>query len=308
MPSRQVDPRPTYAAETVQARLTQGPVDTSIPDVPLMTSTPIPATPTESGPPTPTNSPIPPTETSVPCDRATFDSDVTIPDGTTLSQSESFTKTWRLKNAGTCTWNADYELLFKDGDSMDGPASQQLTTGSIAPGQTVDISVDLVAPSEDGSYRGYWWLRADSGVVFGIGASGQSPFFVDIKVGEPEPTEAPFDLTAKINLDQTFSVDFDTTTITSGSGADLRFHAVSSTEKYLEPRNGAQFKLLASRPTLATCQSEVLSSSQISLDTVSSGNWLCFKTTDNQIGLAEIEAITAGDPQTITFDYGIWDT
>lgn len=306
--SRQVDMRPTYAAETVQVRLTLGPVDTSTPVSPLPTETPTLPSPMERGPETPTNTPIPPTETNTPCDRAGFVSDVTVPDGTIFRAGESFTKTWRLKNLGTCTWEPDHELLFKDGDSMGGPASQQLTTGSVAPGQTVDISVNLVAPSTDGTYKGFWWIRADSGVVFGIGASGQSPFFIEIEVGEPPPTEIPPLSNGKVDLDQTYSIDFDTGSITSGSDADLWFHVVSPVEKYLEPKNGAQFKHLTTVPSLEKCQTEVLSASAIPFGSMSVRDWLCYKTDEGNVGRAEIEGITPGEPQTIKFDYITWDT
>jgi hypothetical protein len=308
LPSRQIDMRPTYAVETVQARLTLGPVNTSIPDSPLPTGTGTLPSSTERGPETPTNTPIPPTETNAPCERAGFVSDVTVPDGTIFSAGESFTKTWRLKNLGTCTWTPDHELLFKDGDSMGGPASQQFTTGSVAPGQTVDISVNLVAPSTDGVYKGFWWIRADSGVVFGIGASGQSPFFIEIEVGEPPPTEIPPLSNGKVDVDQTYSIDFDTGSITSGLDADLWFHVVSPVEKYLEPKNGAQFKHLTTVPSLEKCQTEVLSASAIPFGGVSVGDWLCYRTNEGNVGRTEVEGITPGEPQTIKFDYITWDT
>ena len=37
-----------------------------------------------------------------------FVSDVTIKDGQTLYGNESFTKVWRVKNTGSCTWTPDY--------------------------------------------------------------------------------------------------------------------------------------------------------------------------------------------------------
>ena len=65
---------------------------------------------------------------------------------------------------------------------MGGPASKQLTSGTVAPGATMDVSVDLTAPSSPGTYKGYWKLRNGSGVNFGIGAGGTNPFWVEIKV------------------------------------------------------------------------------------------------------------------------------
>ncbi|HUS83943.1 MAG TPA: NBR1-Ig-like domain-containing protein [Anaerolineales bacterium] len=179
------DPLPTYAAQTVVARLTESAGDIQEPP-PTIALTPSPATPTElSESPTNTNTPIPTTTAEV-CDRAAFVADVTIPDGTVLARGETFTKTWRLRNTGTCTWSSSYALVFDSGDSLGGPASKQLV-GTIAPNQTVDISVDLIAPTEVGTFRGNWRLRSDAGVHFGIGNFGDVAFYVEIEtpdVGE----------------------------------------------------------------------------------------------------------------------------
>ena len=173
------DPLPTYAAQTVEARLTDSAGETQEPP-PTIALTPPPATATElSASPTNTNTPIP-TTTEVPCNRAAFVSDVTIPDGTELAQGEAFTKTWRLRNTGSCTWTSSYALVFDSGDSMGGPASKSLV-GSVSPNQTVDISVDLTAPNESGTFKGNWKLRSDSSVLFGVGGTGDVAFYVEIK-------------------------------------------------------------------------------------------------------------------------------
>ena len=46
------------------------------------------------------------------CDAAAFVRDVTIPDGTIVEPGRDFTKTWRLKNVGTCSWTTAYALVF----------------------------------------------------------------------------------------------------------------------------------------------------------------------------------------------------
>ena len=38
------------------------------------------------------------------CDQAQFVSDLTVPDGSSFAPGATFTKTWRLKTIGTCTW------------------------------------------------------------------------------------------------------------------------------------------------------------------------------------------------------------
>jgi len=140
-----------------------------------------------------------PTDTPVPsaCDKAAFVTDVTIQDGTVFAPNAPFTKTWRLKNVGTCTWTTSYKLVFQSGDQMSGPASLNLPT-SVAPDQTVDISVNLTAPATAGHYRGYWILNNASGASFGIGTNSTSPFWVDINVAGDTPTNTAFDFTANM--------------------------------------------------------------------------------------------------------------
>jgi hypothetical protein len=115
------------------------------------------------------------------CNRASFVADVTIPDGTVFGPGDSFVKTWQLANAGSCTWNSNYKLVFSSGSLLSAPSSVNLP-GSVAPSQTVDVSVSMVAPSSDGTYTGYWELESDTGTVFGIGTYGNSPFYVEIVV------------------------------------------------------------------------------------------------------------------------------
>ena len=197
LPGRQqptpTDPSALYtaAALTVQAEINQGATSTIAP--PPASATPIifaTNTPIQTTPLPPTATLIPPSSTPVPvpCDRGSFVEDVTVPDDTVMAPGATFVKTWRLKNNGSCTWNSSYALVFDSGDSMGGPAASQLTSGSIAPGATIDVSVSLKAPDASGTYRGNWKLRNSAGVVFGIGTNADKPFWVQIKVSPPLPT------------------------------------------------------------------------------------------------------------------------
>jgi hypothetical protein len=123
------------------------------------------------------------------CNQAQMVSDVTVPDGTSMAAGSTFTKTWRLKNTGTCTWTNAYGLIFDHGERMDAPATMPLTAVNIPPGATGDVSVNLKAPSAAGSYQADFRLRSPDGVVFGIGSSGQGTFWVKIIV--PGATGAP---------------------------------------------------------------------------------------------------------------------
>ena len=187
----------TQAAQTVVAQLTQvapgGPTSgadgqpsatSSLPGQPSATATlaptntPLPPTATEK--PAPTATPRP-TATPLPCNLASFVKDVNVPDGTTFAPGAAFTKSWRLRNAGSCTWDSGYRLVFFKGQDMDGTTTRLPKV--VEPGETVDVSVNLVAPDATGTYQGYWMLRDVDG-RFGIGSDGETPFWVKIRVKE----------------------------------------------------------------------------------------------------------------------------
>lgn len=189
----QGDVAQTAAVQTVVAQLTLvGPGQPTLPP-PAATTPPPPAT----AAPTSTFTPVPTatwtnTPTPIPCNRATFVTDVTVPDGQQFTSGTTFTKTWRLQNSGSCTWTSGYALVFDHGDQMDGPASQQLTTGTVAPGQSIDVSVPLRAPGPPGTYKGYWKIRSGDGIVFGVGSSATVAFWVEIKSALPPPVMLNF--------------------------------------------------------------------------------------------------------------------
>jgi hypothetical protein len=170
----------TVAANEAATQMAGG--DTNTQPVQATTEAVVLASPTPQPTATqqPTNQPTF-TPTSIPCDRASFVADVTVPDGTEINKGETFSKTWRILNNGSCTWNSNYDLVFDSGDAMSGPVDLDLT-GTVAPGQTVDLSVELTAPNATGTYKGFWKLRNASNATFGIGLDGSNPFWVEIKV------------------------------------------------------------------------------------------------------------------------------
>jgi hypothetical protein len=153
-----------------------------------------PPTATATGtPPTATVTSTPGTATVPPsaCDRAQFIDDITIPDRTVMAPGQTFTKTWRLKNVGTCAWNRSYQLVFLRGDQMGGPNSAPFPLTDQNPevrvGQTVDVSVNLTAPNTPGRYIGYWMFRNANGADFGIGRQANQPWWVEIIVQGTTP-------------------------------------------------------------------------------------------------------------------------
>lgn len=103
--------------------------------------------------------------TAVGCDNSVFVSDVTIPDGTQMTPGQTFTKTWRLQNNGTCPWTTAYRLTFVSGNAMSGQAAA--ISAAVSPGATVDISVPMTAPATPGQIRGDWRLTNANGQAFG---------------------------------------------------------------------------------------------------------------------------------------------
>lgn len=103
-----------------------------------------------------------------------FEFDMTIPDGTHLAPNAAFIKVWRIRNTGTCPWTTAYEYRFAGGYQMAG--NNINIPDVVAPGETIDLSITLVAPTSAGHYRGHWRLVAPDGVAF-----GQMPY-VDIVV------------------------------------------------------------------------------------------------------------------------------
>jgi hypothetical protein len=108
-----------------------------------------------------------PPPTSISCvNDSEFVRDINVPDGTHLAPGAAFTKTWRLRNSGACTWDASYRLNFTSGERMDGLESMEIGK-TVLPGEEVDISVALIAPQADGTYQGQWQLVAPDGTAFG---------------------------------------------------------------------------------------------------------------------------------------------
>ncbi len=177
----------TSAAQTVEARFTQqAPASTVTPPAPAETSSAA-ATPTLGFPPTETTAPGQPTPTSngKACYAATFLEDVTIPDGKIIAPGATFTKTWRIRNDGNCVWDKTYSLILAQGDALGAPTKIALTN-IVNPGQSIDISLDMVAPTVEGNYKNYWRIATPFGGSFGVGSYDQAlilSFAVSAKPG-----------------------------------------------------------------------------------------------------------------------------
>jgi polar amino acid transport system substrate-binding protein len=121
-----------------------------------------------------------------------------------LKPGQKFTKTWRVRNSGTCAWQPDFYLDFVSGTRMNG---QPVKVGkTVAVGATADLSVNLVAPTAPGTYQGIWQMRDNQGVAFG------ERIWVGITVpgAPPTPTPMPALPPADMQISQ-FGVERNTT-------------------------------------------------------------------------------------------------
>jgi hypothetical protein len=288
----------TEAYQTVEARLTQviglTPQTTSLPTPTSgKEASPTPSPATEVASATPVQSASSPTPTAT-CDRAAggADIDVTIPDDTQMQPGQHFTKIWRLTNTGTCTWTTQYNLVWFSGEKLDAPIAIPLN-GNVEPGQTVDLSVDMVAPQQAGAYQSYWKLRNPSNVLFGIGPSGVSSFWVRIVVvqsatttvtvtptGTASPTLTPtagVKVSGAVTLQPGDVLDLDNAVV-NGGGEDLAYKA-SDVGHTLDPLGTTGMAVFGnSQPAIADCQTITLSADPFSVENLAIGTYLCYRT------------------------------
>lgn len=184
----------TEAAKIAISGLTQTaaaapPTATTAPPSPTPTNTPEPSPTVE---PTKDNSqaiipsftPAAAASSNAPCLRANFEYE-TIPDGTQYPVGKVFTKTWRLKNTGSCTWNSQTTFIWIQGDLMGAKSVTEFTDVDIPPNDYAEINVNFQTPSKPGIYKGYWMLRSSTGETFGVGIYGKAWVWVEINAFRP---------------------------------------------------------------------------------------------------------------------------
>lgn len=212
----------TAAAKTIVAQMTQNAggfftpttQPTTVPtNAPTATETPTLAptatqmptlAPVFTQPPAATNTPAPTATRTVPaptatqpkptvapldtsCYKATFVEDINYPDGTDVYVGETIYKTWRLKNAGTCTWNDNFSLVFSGGNPMGQDDTIAWEWGNVPRNHTIDITVAFHVPDKAGTYKSEWKIENPKGQSFGVTKkTGEVvPFFVKIDAIKP---------------------------------------------------------------------------------------------------------------------------
>jgi hypothetical protein len=322
LPFSAVEDEAASAYQTVSVLLTQtADVTTRTKPTPTQSITP-PAISTPQ--PTAANSAVAVTETSLTgnlqaplCDLAAAGNpiDVSIPDDTKVHSGEIFVKTWRLVNAGSCTWSREYAVVYFSGEDM-ATRREDFLRGEVHPGESMDISFDMMAPLEPGSYQGNYKLRGLSGKLFGIGPEGDSPFWVRIVViadetltpTVPVPTLTPTVAvltSGSVVLKASQSYDFDSAALSSGEGDDLMLRKNADTLEWISA-NGARVVIYGMvQPGVDDCKSADTYSEPLVLGVEREGSFFCVRTSR---GLPAWVYLANVNPpgSSIDLQFGVW--
>jgi hypothetical protein len=234
----------------------------------------------------------------VPCNLAAAGRpiDVTIPDDTKMAPGQPFSKTWRLENAGSCTWTRLYAVTFFSGNSLGARFTQNLQQ-PVAPGAIVDITVDMVAPQNIGLYQSNWMLSDPDGGLFGIGPHGDAPFWVRIEVVQlvtstptvtPTITRTPVVfITGEASLGDGDQLDLDRAILNPADGdeVDLVYQYGGTPTYQLIPANDTVWAEFGDdEPSYGECVNAELDDNPLNFNQVPAGTYICYQTSDNLPG------------------------
>jgi len=246
----------------------------------------------------------------IPCDHAVPGNplDITIPDGTVLAPGETFTKTWRLENVGSCTWTYFYTLTFFSGNSLNAMQTN-LFTQKVESGDVVDLSVEMQAPQIPGVYQSNWMLSNAEGELFGIGRNRDAPFWVNIEVisvsTTPQtPTPTPTlthtpegSLTGDVDLEDGDQFDLDSGILNpeAAAQADFTYQYDGTPPHILSVLNGTQWMVYGeNQPAISDCSAATLLDNAISFSEVPVGTYVCYRTSGAVLGRLKIEGFEEG--------------
>jgi hypothetical protein len=326
----------TQAYQTVESRLTQATVLTpTVTETPTPTANPTRTSQSGQAPGTPAPSQPSTSEPTTICDKAApgFPMiDVNVEDGTEMQPGQRFTKIWRLTNAGACTWTREYQAIWFFGTKMGDTVAVPMTK-NVAPGESIEIEAEMVAPQAPGLYRSDWKLMNNNEETFGIGPTGNATFWVQIQVvqpptGTPAPTAIPTDtpeptgapdgtatptqdfevrVSARLVLALNNTVDLDDGQVNPESGVDISYHPDDLGNNWIAPVNGTIIGVYGNNePSLDICQLATMSSAPIAVGSISPGTVLCYRTDTGLTGWMKLVAYIEGD-SSIEIDINTWE-
>jgi hypothetical protein len=283
----------------------------------VSTHTPTPAL-AEATEPQPTRQPPDGQALTMPCELAQAGRpfDITVPDDSLFFSGEYFSKTWRLVNAGNCVWTREYAVVWFSGDDL-GLSHAQPFAANVAPGSSVEVTVEMVAPQQPGAYQSNWKLRNGQGELFGIGPNGDGPFWVRIVVVPldtptatatfPAATPTPLVFASGnlfLRLDE--GADLDSGHLELSENNDLVLEQPQEEGFFIVPDNNAQLVLFGSdAPGLLDCTLAEMSSAPLDLQQITPGVYLCYRTTEGLPGRIYLSAVDV-DLSTVDFEFVTW--
>jgi hypothetical protein len=126
--------------------------------------------------------------------------------------------------------------------------------------------------------------------------------------GPLPPPPQPIHSQDTLQIQQTFSVDLDEGNLASGPDADLWFQAVTASQLFLKPMNGAQLAVgNKSDRGYDGCAAEAFSPNPVALGTLPAGSFVCFATNQGRVGQFRVQALTGGVPKKLTIQYRTWE-
>ena len=242
--------------------------------------------------------------------------DLTVPDDSQVAPGEYFSKTWRLINAGHCNWTADYAIVWFSGEDMGASHTQPLGV-NVMPGNTVDVTIDMMAPSSPGIYQSNWKLLSSQGEMFGIGPSGDAPFWVRImvmQVSTETPTPLPPQVTptalvysnGQMQLSMEQGVDLDSGVTDQGERNDVVLQVSPEGHSVLAPVNGSRLAVYGLNvPELTDCMASPAVDSPVVLQELPLGTYFCYRTSQGMPGRLYFSSLDQ-QQNLLTLEFSTW--
>jgi Ig-like domain from next to BRCA1 gene len=95
----------------------------------------------------------------------TYETDLTVPDGTNVAPGQAIDKLWQVKNSGTCNWDQRYRLKLISGDPMG--VGELLPLYPARAGTEATLEIHFTAPQAAGLYECHWQAVDPDGQPFG---------------------------------------------------------------------------------------------------------------------------------------------
>jgi hypothetical protein len=187
-----LDSARTQAAQTVEAELASRPTETSLPptatlapsatEVPSSTPVPTNTLVLATNTPPPTNTPSAPTAsptvtiTSTPGEYGCSITASSPAQSDIFPKGADFDGRWTAKNTGTKAWaSSEMDFRYISGTKMQAHNDLYDLPKDVAPGESIEIIVDMIAPTAVGNYSTSWGINLGSRTVCAL------PLYITVK-------------------------------------------------------------------------------------------------------------------------------